>query len=85
MTFEQFQASRRRETREIYAARIGVEPEFISAAHVLTYNSGSVYIEDNEGMGYFLLLGRDEFLLPDLGTLERLLYDWCDREGFFET
>ena len=84
MTFEQFQASKARETREDYAEKIGMYAEDIAAAHVLTYFDGTAYIEDNEGKGYYLILGRSDWLDPDLTKLERLLFDWCASEGYFE-
>ena len=84
MTFEQFQASKARETREAYTAKMGFDAEFVTAKNVLTYFDGSAYIEDDEGKGYFLILGRSDWLDPDLTKLERLLFDWCASEGYFE-
>jgi hypothetical protein len=46
MTFEQFQATKATESREAYAAKIGVDPEFITAATVLTYFDASAFDAD---------------------------------------
>jgi hypothetical protein len=84
MTFEQFQATKQRETREAYAEKIGIYAEAFAASHVLTYFDGSAYIEDDDGKGYYLILGRSDWISKDLPALERLLFDWCVSEGYFE-
>jgi hypothetical protein len=84
MTFEQFQASKTREASADYAEKIGMHAEYIGASHVLTYFDGTAYIEDDEGEGYYLILGRSDWISKDLPALEKRLFDWCVSEGYFE-
>jgi hypothetical protein len=82
MTFEQFQASGR-DVPDLGAEIVGMDLEG-KPGRVYLYEGGP-YIE-RSATGWYLCLGRDEYEVTDEDrpTVERLLYDWCKAERFFE-
>lgn len=83
MTFEQFQATKTRKTVAEFCNESCYTPDHFAVGHVLVYEHG-LHIEDNEGKGYYLILDRDDYMTPDLESLERLLFDWAGSGGYFE-
>lgn len=81
MTFEEFQASKQREPLAVFEARAGIDMGDPNGGHILSYGPGNMlYISDYTEValgGYDLLIGRDEWLDPDLEKLERILYQWA--------
>lgn len=76
MTFEQFSASGR-DVEDLGVEHPGLDLEGIPGR---VYEGGG-YVE-RHGDGWYLCIGRDEYVAP-LAQLERLLFDWCTAEEFF--
>lgn len=88
MTFEAFQATRKRETLAEFEARTQTDLGDPNGGHVLSYGPGHhLFISDYTEValgGYDLLIGREEWLEHDLGKLERILYEWAVDERILE-
>jgi hypothetical protein len=80
MTFEEFQATQKIETKAEYEARTRTDTGDDNAVRVLSYGHGNhLYIldyGDGEGQGYGLVLEREYYDGFYLERLERLLYEW---------
>ena len=90
MTFEQFQATRKRTTDLETEINTSIYDDPSIKVPGLVY-LGGLYIEEShsnwtdvarEGGKYFLVIGNCDWLCDDLETLERHLYDFAVREGY---
>ncbi|MFN9114350.1 MAG: hypothetical protein ACK5XN_30170 [Bacteroidota bacterium] len=89
MTFEEFQATKKREPLADFESRTNTDLHDPHGGHVLSYGPGNMlYIIDYTEVpfgNYYLLIERSEWIDADLSKLERILYDWAVGETILDT
>lgn len=80
MTFEQFQET----GRTVALSTVDSIAPFVDEDALGRVYKGELYIELNDDGTYTLTISNSSRSSSDLTELERDLYDWASREGYFE-
>lgn len=79
MTLAEFRATRKKVAAATFASQVGLDADQLGSDPVLAYGTDhSLWIGDKDADGnYYLMIGRSEWLQPDLAELERELYQFA--------